>query len=189
MLTVNGTRPPWEPAPALTVKTGGVTEVGAASPAGVQQYSFSVPREQLKDGTLRVDLQVNSFKPPGDARQLGIIVTNVTLSPGANPDRFIAPPSGPLLAIVSAVALLSLLLALFGWGPGGVLLGGGSVALLAASLLAFDRLWLTSGRWYWAWPQALIAAGVVALICWPVAGWLLRRAEGCAGRLSRGDHC
>jgi hypothetical protein len=174
-LTVNGSRPQGQPAPALTVKTGDVTQVNGAAPAGVQQYNFSVPREQVKDGTLKVDLQLNSFKPQGDARQLGIIVTHIKVSPSTNPDRFIVPPTGPLLAVLSAVALLSLLLALFGWGPGGVLLGGGSLALLAGSLLAFDRLWLTSGQWYWAWSQALIAAGVVALICWPMAGWLFAR--------------
>jgi hypothetical protein len=175
VLAVNGARPAGQASPALTVTVGSLTSVSAAPPPGVQEYRFSVPREQVKDGTLRVDLQTNSFKPQGDARQLGIIITHITVSPSANPDRFVVPPTGPLLAILSAVALLSSLLALFGWGPGGVFLGGGSLALLAGSLLIFDRLWLTSGSWYWSWCQALIAAGVLALICRPVAGWLFAR--------------
>ncbi|MEO8286480.1 MAG: hypothetical protein ABI670_08590 [Chloroflexota bacterium] len=175
VVSVNGSRPPDQPPPVLTVKAGGATLLSVQPPPGPQDYAFSVSRDQLTDGTLTLNLGVNSFKPQGDERELGIIVTGVTLSPSANPDKFIEPPSGPLVAVTGAVALLALLLALLGWGAGVVFAGSGAVGLMAGSLLAFDRFFLTSRQWYATWLQSLVAAAVVALLCWTVGGWLLAR--------------
>jgi hypothetical protein len=175
VLSVNGSRPPGQPAPRLTITTAGVTLLDVSPPLDVQEYSFKVPRELAGDGSFSLDLHTNSFKPQGDARELGIIVTGVKLAPSANPDRFIEPPAGPLAAIIGAVAILALLLAVAGWGAGGVLLGSGAVGLMASSLLVFDRLWITSRQWYWSWPLSLIVGGLVMVLCWAVGGWLLER--------------
>jgi hypothetical protein len=140
-----------------------------------QSLSFRVPRDLVGNGTFSLDISTNAFKPQGDARQLGIIVTGVTVTPSVGNDLLVEPPWQPVAAITGAVALLGLMLALLGWGAGGVFLGSSSVGILAASLLVFDRLWLTSRQWYWSWPTALIAGGIVALMCLVVGGPLIAR--------------
>ena len=175
VLSINGARPSGQPAPHLVVKTGDTTLVDTNPPATLQEYKFSVPREGVTNGTLTLEVQTNSFKPTGDTRQLGIIVTHITVSPSHNPDLIVIPPTGPLTTIVGAVLLLALVLSLLGWGTGGVFVGGGALGLLAASLVAFDRLWLTSRQWYGSWPLSIAVGGALALLCWPVAGWLFER--------------
>jgi hypothetical protein len=175
VLEVNGSRPAGQPPPSLKIKSGDTTLVDVQPPPGVQDYAFKVKREEVRDGTVSLELQTNSFKLQGDARDLGIIVTRVKLSPAPGLDRFVEPPTEPLVAITGAVALLAIFLAVLGWGAGAVFTCAVALGLLSASLLVFDRLWLTSQRWYWAWPQSLIAGGVLAIACWPIAGWLFAR--------------
>ena len=85
---------------------------------------------------------------------------------------------------MGASALFGLLLALLGWGVGGVLVGSCALGALAAGLIVWDRLWLTSGVWYSTWVQSLLCAGLFTLLVWLVGGWLLRRRANLPGRWS-----
>jgi hypothetical protein len=173
-LTVSGSRPQGQPPPSIEVRAGGRTLLKENPPPQVVDYTFQVPRETVQDGTLVLHLTANAFSPPGDVRELGILVTRLRVEPSANPDRFIEPPLGPVVWVISAVALLGLVLATLGWGAGGVLLGTGFAGLLASWLLVADRLWLTTRAWYAAWPQAIIAGALLVLLVRLAGGWLLK---------------
>jgi hypothetical protein len=173
-LSVSGTRPAGQPSPSIEVRAGGKSLLKVAPPPQLTAYSFQVPRESVEDGTLRLHLTANAFSPPGDERELGVLVTHLRVTPSANPDRFIEPPLGPLVWVLGAIAMLGLVLAALGWGVGGVALGTCIVGVFAAWLLVADRLWLTSRQWYEAWPQVLLAGAVLLLLFRPVSGWLLR---------------
>ncbi|MBF6611938.1 MAG: hypothetical protein IVW55_02290 [Chloroflexi bacterium] len=175
-LTIAGARPVGQPPADLTVSVGSLTLLHLSPKAELTGYSFSVPRTALRDGTLDLHLATNAFIPPGDPnpRPLGVVVTRLQVTPSANSDRFIEPPVDLLFAVTGCAALLALLLALLGWGAAGVAVGGGLVGALAGWIAVADRLWLTTGQWYLAWPQALIAGSVIMLLVWALGGWLLR---------------
>lgn len=175
IITVSGFRPEGQEAPRLSVDAGGSTLLDVAPAPRLTNYSFDVPREALNDGTLVLHLRSKTFVPPGDPnpRDLGVVVTGVKVSPVINLDRFIEPPLRVLASLIGASALLGMILLLMGWGTGIASLGTSLVGLLGGWLLVSDRLWLTSGRWYEAWPLSLLAAGVFAGLV--AALWLLLR--------------
>jgi hypothetical protein len=174
-LSASGSRPPGQPTPSIEVFAGSRPVLKADPPPSISDYSFKVGRGDVSDGTLVLHLVSNTLSPPGDPRELGVIVTRVHVSPSSSsPDRFIEPPLGILGVLAGTAGLLGLVLALLGWGTGGVLLGSSAVGLLAAWLLVADRLWLTTGHWYLAWPQVLAAGGLVVLAVAVAGGWLLR---------------
>lgn len=166
ILTVSGFRPAGQEAPSLKVDAGGGVLLDVTPAPRLTNYSFAVPRDAANDGTLVLHLKSNTFVPPGDPnpRDLGVVVTGVLVEPGANPDRFIEVPPRVIVALVAAAALLGLFLALLGWGPGAVGLISSLLGVLAGWLLASDRLWLTSGRWYEGWFQALLAGALFAVL-------------------------
>jgi hypothetical protein len=176
-LTLSGNRPPGQPPATLRVESEGETLLDFQPRPDLTDYSISIPREKVRDGTLTLHLLTNAFTPPGDPRTLGIVVSRIQVAPGPNPDRFIVPPIGMLASVAGAVALFGLVLALLGWGMGGVLLGSVAVSALAAGLLAWDRLWLTSGGWHAIWPQAIVAAAIFTAMIWLIGRWLLRDAS------------
>src|SRR5205823_9741515 len=76
-LWVSGSRPPGQPQAALFISAGGKTLLNAAPPPVLKGYTFRVPREAVDDGTLGLRLTANAFSPPGDPRQLGVIVSRL----------------------------------------------------------------------------------------------------------------
>jgi hypothetical protein len=175
-LQVSGSRPAGQPPRHMEVSAGGTRLLVADPPPAITDYSFRVPREAVPDGTLEMHITSNAFSPPGDPRELGVIVTRLRVSPANTPDLLVEPPLGPSLSLAGAAGLLGLLLAALGWGPGGVALGSSLVGSLGAWLLVADRLWLTTGRWYQTWPLALFAGALLVLGVYLVGGWLLRLA-------------
>ncbi|HST05146.1 MAG TPA: hypothetical protein VLQ48_10455, partial [Chloroflexia bacterium] len=184
-LTLSGNRPPGQPPATLRIESGTTVLLDTQPGPDLIDYKLPVTRDDVRDGTLTLHLITNGFSPPGDARTLGVVLTRLQVYPGqANPDRFIEPPLVALGWLVGASALFGLLLALLGWGVGGVLVGSCALGALAAGLIVWDRLWLTSGVWYSAWVQSLLCAGLFTLLVWLVGGWLLRRRANLPGRWS-----
>lgn len=185
-LTVNGSRPADTPPPALDVKVGGQAILQVQPPPGVATYTFALP-QALTDpqrGSFTLDLTSNTFNIAGDSRELGIIVTRIGLQPAPGAPGLIVPPSGVLLAVVLSALLAGVLLSILGWGVGVTGIGGSLPGVLAGGLLGFDRLWLTTGEWYAAWPGVLLLGMVVVGLAWS-AGDRLLRAGGTAW--SRGE--
>jgi hypothetical protein len=175
-LTASGFRPEGQERAKLRVAVGNRTVLDVEPAPQLTNYSFQVSREDIADGTLVLRLSGNTFIPPEDPnpRPLGVVVTGVLVEPAANPDRFIEPPLRVVVAMSTAAAIMGLVLALLGWGMGLVATGSTSVGVLAAWLLVINRLWLTSARWYDAWPQAL-TAGAVFVGGMAIAGLLLKQ--------------
>lgn len=175
-LSMGGTRPAGQPTASVQVLAGEHQVLSETLAPEIKDYTFHVPREDVQNGTLTLRVKSDAFSPPGDPRKLGIIVTHLHAQPGTAADRFIEPPPGPLQPVVAAALLLGLALAALGWGAGGAMLGPVLVGFLAAWLLVADRLWLTTARWYEAWPLALLAAVLVVGLAGLVLWWLLRHA-------------
>lgn len=182
-LTLSGSRPQGQPSPTLRVESGGAVLLDTVPAPDLVDYHLAVPRDLVKDGTLTLHLLANGFSPPGDSRTLGVVLTRLQVHPGAAADRFIEPPLAALATLVGASALFALLLALLGWGAGGVLLGSFLVGILAACLLIWNRLWLTSGVWYGTWIPTLLYAGIFTLLVWAI-GSLVRRRRTLPGNWS-----
>ncbi|MDQ3930741.1 MAG: hypothetical protein M3328_16540, partial [Chloroflexota bacterium] len=172
-LTLSGFRPQGQEPAALRVEVGERSVLDLEPAPQLTNYSFEVSRDDVRDGTVVLRLSGNTFVPPEDPnpRPLGVVVTGVLVEPGPNPDRFIEPPLRVVVAIVVAAAMLGLALSLLGWGVGVVAGGSTLVGLLAAWLIVAHRLWLTSGRWYETWPQALLAGAI--FVVFAAAGGLL----------------
>jgi hypothetical protein len=183
-LTLSGSRPQGQPSPTLRIESGGVVLLDTVPAPDLVDYRLVVPRDDVKDGTLTLHLLSNGFSPPGDSRTLGVVLTRLQVRPGAAADRFIEPPLGALASLVGASALFALLLALLGWGVGGVLLGSLLIGFLAACLLVWNRLWLTSGIWYGTWTPTLLYAGIFILLVWAVGSLVLRRRRALPGAWS-----
>ncbi len=177
---------------AVAIGDGPATEVQLA--AEPRDYAFPVPPAAFDDGGLRVTLAAPTFRPPGDRRDLGVVVDRAALRDAGAPLGLIAPPLrvlGPiLLAVLAAYAAAGALLlsrgagALAGWGAAAALLpftlwsrfelalfGPALAAIVAAvagaAMLTGAALWRGGRRRGWA-PSAR-ALGGAALI----AGLLL----------------
>lgn len=174
-LTVAGSRPEGQPPASFTVEISGENLLDVQPALPLTDYHFSVPREKVHSGNLSLHLLSNAFSPQGDPRTLGVVMSRILVAPGSNPDRFIAPPLAVPFWIALAVGLFGLVLALLGWGVGGVLVGAGLISLLAAGLVIWDRLWLTSNDWYGIWWQTILAAAIFTAILWLIGRPMLQR--------------
>jgi hypothetical protein len=116
------------------------------------QFLFPIPTAPSLSGDLVIDLNSPTFSPPGDARQLGLLVNQVTILYGSAPGW---PPLWPTLALVAIILLVYLAVRLAGWPPvvGGAL--AGILAVLLAVLLVYYRLWVA--------PYLPALAGMVAI--------------------------
>jgi hypothetical protein len=98
----------------------------------LRDYELPVPASAFRDGGLRVTVEAPTYRPPGDARDLGVVVDRVALRDASAPRGLVMPPLralGPiLLAVLVAYATVGLLLrsapagALAGWGAAAALL-------------------------------------------------------------------
>ncbi|MEP6774251.1 MAG: hypothetical protein ABJA50_01535 [Chloroflexota bacterium] len=180
-LTLSGSRPQGQSPPTLRVESGGAVLLDKVPAPDLVDYKLTVSRDVIRDGTLTLHILTNGFSPPGDSRTLGVVLTRLQAYPGAAADRFIEPPLGALGTLVGASALFALLLALLGWGVGGVLLGSSLVGTLAACLLVWNRLWFTSDVWYGTWIPTLLYAGIFTLLVWAVGSLVLHRRRNLPG--------
>lgn len=156
-------RPPGAPPVAVQVRRDD-RPIGSFIAAGDwRRYHLIVPTDPIGESALV--LQTSPFTPPGDPRELGLVLSHV---------RATAATSGPWLPPVRALYLLAL--PLIGWllltrlgAPASLSLGSGALlALVAGWAMAFPTAsgyWLPTLGWPWwpALPLALLAA-------WPWLG-------------------
>jgi hypothetical protein len=123
-LTLQGNRPGDAPPTMLGVTLGdGARQTLSPSPE-LRDYPLAVPAAAFRDGTLTVTLDTPTSRPPGDRRDLGVVVVAASLRDAGN-HGLIAPPLGTLglalLATLCAYAAFALALraplagALAGW--------------------------------------------------------------------------
>jgi hypothetical protein len=174
VVTVNGARPPGIPPAHLEVKSRGTTLLDIDPAPALATYTFTVPSNLVADGALLLEVTTNPFSPPGDPRELGLVFVGIAVTP-LQSEAIQIPPASMWLAILGTCFLISIFLTILGWGPGTIILLGSSPAIFASTLLIFNRLWLTSHRWYEVWLPVTLGGLVFALIVWLVGGPILRR--------------
>jgi hypothetical protein len=188
-LTLNGVRPAGVPTTTVRIGAGGMHLLEVVPGPAFQDYTFPVSRDLVRDGTLVLSLDADTFTPEGDPnpRPLGVVVGAVQASPGPAPDLFISPPLAVLLPVAATGALVGLVLLLLGTGMGLAAAGSVVPGLLAGYLLVTDRLWLTGGGWPQTWVSstawAAAITGLSALALWLLRGLVPLRAEARYWRL------
>jgi hypothetical protein len=171
---LTGSRPAGFPPPQVRISAGGQTLAALQPGPARARYEVHVPASATPDGDLRVTVETtNPFSPPGDKRQLGVVVYGVQIDPVGR--DLALPPLDTWLPFTASAGLLALLLGLAGWGPGVVRAGGIAWALALAGFLLWDRLWITLIPGVLV--QVLLIAGLLLLLLGPL--WrLLYRAGG-----------
>lgn len=132
-----------------------------------QVYRVLIPPSLLPAGDLQLELRSSTFRPAGDARDLGVSVDWVEVLPAGV--GWVEPSWYQVGALAGVVVLAYLLLRRLGLGRAGTALAVGAVVLLLGHLLAWQRLWLT---YYTTTLVVLLAVGcgVAALVGWLLAG-------------------
>ncbi|MBN1484751.1 MAG: hypothetical protein JXA37_08515 [Chloroflexia bacterium] len=140
-LHLRGYRPTGIEPPQATLWLAGTAVLSTPVEPDWQVYRLVLPADSLAAGNLHLLLQSETFRPAGDARDLGLLLDWIELHPlGAS----WVGPAWPQLGSLLGVALLSwLLLRRWGLNRTGILLLVGAVIALLAYLLAFHRLSLT----------------------------------------------
>jgi hypothetical protein len=201
-LRMGGSRPSG-PAPAITVRVRGQA-FPVALTNDLRDYPFAVPRGDPSAGDLTVRIEAPPFHPPGDPRELGVLVESATVTPqglGA-PRPGTVPPPADLARWAACLALIWLTafrlagdrrIALALLGLGALFVAWGAVAERPnLGLLAPEAPVLL----LWAYPLALLArlaAGAVLRLVARAAGaprpalpWAGGPAAAAAGALVAG---
>jgi hypothetical protein len=175
---------------ALTMRTGGVdpqpnkkVEVYARGSLiavfdasnTLADFAATISPDLISRSTGDLDLVITSpsFTPPGDSRQLGVIVTAMRLEPIDNAFS-ILPPAFHLLYVIGAGLCIYLICALLRL-PTRVRLAASLLALLAiVAYYAFARAAITLYMEGLLWALALTLVALLA--AQPLVRWLYRRA-------------
>ncbi len=122
---------------------------------GFATYALDIPAPYMTSGNLILTLQAAPYAPPGDRRVLGVVVSEVAVTPtGAG--LALPPARVALLLWLGAMgAATGLLVA--GYGPRVVVAGAGATALALAAGLVADRAFVAAGA-------GGIAAGGAAML-------------------------
>jgi hypothetical protein len=164
-LRMQGARPNGGPPPTVYVTIGDSPQPPLALAPEMRDYTFPVSPGDFQDGGLRVIIDSPTFRPPGDARDLGIPLDRVELR-DAGAAGLIMPPldtlAVTLLAMLAAYAAVAILLT----SPlGGALAGAATAALFVACALG-PRFILTIYAPGLAWIIGATAATTL------LTGWL-----------------
>lgn len=147
------------PHPSVEVLVNGTSLGRFDLVAGLAEYTVNIPASATTSGDLLIDLRSQAFQPSGDARQLGVVLSRVAVTPTG--DIGIQPPPGGTLLALWGLALLAYLFAwIAGFGPRDAGLVGGLVALGWAGLLLVNRPWLA----IWVATGGLVRAALMGLV-------------------------
>ncbi|OJV89242.1 MAG: hypothetical protein BGO39_35180 [Chloroflexi bacterium 54-19] len=188
-------RPDNQP-PTVTLDAGGESKTFQASPAnsavppdefGRLTFEVAGPRPAFSLDANTMTIGSDLYQPQGDPRQLGLVVSQVTVQTQPNRFGFVVPPLAPWLGWTLAASLVFLWLRRAGTFSIGIpflaiklrnlkgaTLGGGIVLLVfVVTRLVFPQ-WLTVNGSGIAWGSALPLLAVVLLSRRPKAlAWVL----------------
>jgi len=147
------------PRPSVEVLVNGIALQRFDLVAGLAEYTVDIPASATASGDLLITLRSQAFQPSGDARQLGVVLSRITVTPTG--DTGIQLPPERTTLILWGLALLAYLFAwIAGFGPRDAGLVGGLVALGWAGLLLVNRPWLA----IWVATGGLVRAALVGLV-------------------------
>ncbi len=147
------------PQPRVEVLINGQSLQTFTLTGGLADYQVTIPATATTNGDLLLELRSPAFQPRGDARQLGVVVNKVVVTPTGDPG-ILLPPEQTALQIWFLALLAYLFAWIAGFGPLGAGLTGGGVALGAAGLLIVNRPWLT----VWLTTGGLLRAALSGLV-------------------------
>ena len=156
VLHLSGYRPPDQASPLVAVAVNDHQLASFTAKDGMTEYDFPIPAQVVGwTGDLLVEIQSEAFSPEADSRELGLLVSRITVVPAGG--GFVFP--SPLTLLLVASSVLTLFVFLRWMGAPDALSFGASVALLLA--LAFVvTLHRQYATWY-SWLVLLFLAGAV----------------------------
>jgi hypothetical protein len=162
-ITATGYRPSGD-APVAQIGVRGRT-FAFQTGAEARTASYVVPRGNIWDGDLKVDINTPTFTPSGDPRELGLIVDRVSVAPADYGLRPVVVPSPPtMFGLLIGLLLIYLSASASMRSPALALAMAAGLSATAAVLLVVSRLEL-----------ALLAENLPTLGAWglilAVAGW------------------
>lgn len=141
-LRLSGTRPPGTAPPAFDILVDGRLVGHFQAVPEFHDYAVAFSRVPLAPGNLTITIRSATFRPPGDARDLGVQVESVTLEPLGPATRlpfYFPPPSSAglvlLSVVLSAAALGQLMSRRVALGGAGII----AIGLVAAPFVAPER--------------------------------------------------
>lgn len=163
------------PRPAVEVRVNGTTLATLNLTPGLADYTIDIPAAATTSGDLVLTLKSNTFQPPNDRRELGVVLNRAAVSPTGDAGLLL-PPETTTWQLFLLVLLAYLLAAVVGFGPLGAGIVGGATALGAAALLLVNRPWLTVWVWTGGLTQAALTGCIVALLLLVALPFLYRLA-------------
>ena len=174
-LRLQGSRPVGSGLVNATISLGDMSQPSLLIAPMPRDYTFIVPAAAFRDGDLIVTIDSPTYRPTGDRRDLGIVVTGAELRDAAAPAGLIVPPlrtvGAALLAVLCAYGACGLALR----SPVGAAIAGWATAIIFLSLALGPRGILTL---YAPALATLIGSGTLAILILCAA---LRRARTRAG--------
>ncbi|MFN8539062.1 MAG: hypothetical protein U0232_16500 [Thermomicrobiales bacterium] len=155
----------------------------------MRDYTFPVAPGNFSAGGTRVIIDAPTFRPPGDARDLGIPLDRVELHDSGAPGLVMPPLRALLVALLAVLAAYAAVAVLLTSPLGGTLAGAATAAIFVACALG-PRFMLTLYAPDLAWIVGVVALATL-LVGW--ASWQLalrfdwattRRALGGAALLA-----
>jgi hypothetical protein len=147
------------PHPRVEVLVNGTTLQRFDLTAGLAEYTVDIPASATTSGDLLITLRSQAFQPGGDARQLGVVLSRVTVTPVGD-SGIQLPPEGTTLPLWGLALLAYLFAWIAGFGPRDAGIVGGLVAIGWAGLLLVNRPWLA----IWVATGGLGRAALVGLV-------------------------
>jgi len=147
------------PRPSVEVLVNGVPLQRFDLVAGLAEYTVNIPASATTSGDLLINLHTPAFQPPGDARQLGVVLSRADITPTGDIGIQL-PPEGTTLTLWGLALLAYLFAWIAGFGPRDAGIVGGLVAVGWAALLLVNRPWLA----IWVATGGLVRAALTGLL-------------------------
>ncbi len=189
-LRLQGGRPANATPVSATISFGDMSQPARALAAEPRDYTFAVPASAFRDGGLTVTIDSPTYRPTGDRRDLGLVVSSAELRDVAAPSGLIVPPlrtvGAALLAVLWAYGAVAVALR----SPAGAAVAGWATALTFLALALGPRAILTLYAPALAILIGAATLGTLALVAAlrrarPRAGWLVsERALGGAALIA-----
>jgi hypothetical protein len=167
-LYASGYRPAGQNSPDVEVRVNDHQVASFVAQEGMQEYVFDVPAALLGwSGDVVIEIRPEVFSPEGDSRQLGLLVSRVTLTPAGG--GIAVPSPWTLVLVLASVAILYLFLRWLGARDSVSFWASLPLVVALGFVAALHRQYLT----YFSVLVLLLLAG--AAIATVILHWLLER--------------
>ncbi|MEO8287420.1 MAG: hypothetical protein ABI670_13425 [Chloroflexota bacterium] len=165
-------RPQGAPPADLTIIADG-TNVTTVQPSGYppQPVTVAIPASANCDDDLIITLTSTPFSPPGERRQLGVVVDKIEVRQAGG--GFVLPPLYPLAWLILSLLLAYMTMRHLNIGRNATMLAVMMLGAGAAMVLARERYDLT--LFVEEVGIVMICAYILALVMPPFAVWVLRK--------------